>query len=249
MKNIIISGCSYSTNTGTLPYGAIIGKQIPSVPVDNKAWPGQSNKSILSSIRTSIKDGATDTLFICQLTHLHRLNLYCTLNDRYIDFQPLLVKPIPQIKDGNIEFEIDTKSKIAGRVRGIGTYGAAKQVDANLPEDIFPELFDFYEQYLKYFYDDNESFNSLMDDVDDIQRLVDTTNNKILFLYWPHILPNKDELKKRNFINFNKNYSMLEWSTKNNLLDGISSHLNTEGHTKVAENILNVLDIKKNRII
>jgi hypothetical protein len=249
MKNIITSGCSYSTNTGEIPYSSIIQSNL-NVSVENKAWPGQSNKSIIKGIRDSIKSGSNNTTFICQLTHLHRLNLYCTLNEKYIDFQPMFINPIPEIKDGNIQFDIDIDNPHKGTLRGVGVYGASTPSDNNLPNDMYGKLWDFYQTYLKYFYDDTESFNSLMDDVDDLNRLVKSTNNKIIYLYWSHIIPNKKELQKRNFVNFNGEYSMLNWSTKNNLLDEIgTSHLSQDGHIKLAKKISNILNIKKNKII
>jgi len=244
MKKIITSGCSYSTNTGPTPYSEIIQKST-NIKVENKAWPGQSNKSIIRLIRDEIKNGVTDTLFICQLTHLHRLNLYCTLNKKYIDFQPMFIKTIPEVKDGNIRFDIDIENPHKGTLRGIGTYGASKHLDNNLPDDVYEEFFKFYQKYLKYFYDDNDSFNSLIDDVDDLNRLIKTTNNKILYLYWSHVIPNEKHLEDRNFIKIGSTYSMLEWSTKNNLLDGITSHLSQEGHMSVADTIIEKLNLKK----
>ena len=248
MKKIIVSGCSYSTNTGVTPYGSIL-ENLSSVKVSNTAWPGQSNKSIIRQFRHEIKKGITDTIFICQLTHLHRLNLYCTLNNKYIDFQPNFIKIIPELKDGNVVFDVDTENPHKGTFRGIGTYGAQKQSDTELPQDMYKELFSFYKQYLKYFYDDVNSFYNLMDDVDDLNRLVKSSGNKILFLYWPHIIPNIDELKKRNFLNIDGEYSLLNWSTKNNLLDGKSSHLSQEGHRKLSEKIITELNLGKNKNI
>jgi len=248
MKKIIVSGCSYSTNTGATPYGNLIPK-LSDIEVENTAWPGQSNKSIIRQIRKEIKNGITDSLFICQLTHLHRLNLYCTLNNKYVDFQPTFIKSIPEIKDGNILFDIDIQNPHRGTLRGIGTYGAHQQSDTELPQDMYKELFSFYQQYLKYFHDDVNSFYNLMDDVDDLNRLVKSSGNKILFLYWPHIIPNIDELKKRNFLNIDGEYSLLKWSTKNDLLDGITSHLSQEGHRKLSENIISELNIEKNNYI
>jgi len=244
MKKIIVSGCSYSTNTGPTPYSECIQKNT-NIKVQNTSWPGQSNKSIIRLIRDEIKNGVSDTVFICQLTHLHRLNLYCTVNNKYVDFQPMFINTIPEIKDGNIKFDIDVKNQHLGKTRGIGTYGASNHLDNNLPDDIYGEFFTFYQQYLKYFYDDVESFNSLMNDIDDLNRLIKPTNNKICYLYWSHIIPNKKELIDRNFIKMENTYSMLEWSTKNNLLDGITSHLSQEGHINLAENLIEKLKLKK----
>ena len=248
MKKIIISGCSYSTNTGVTPYGSVLGN-LSNMEVINAAWPGQSNQSIIRYIRKEIKSGIKDSLFICQLTHLHRLNLYCTLNNKYIDFQPMFIKTIPEIKDGNVVFEVDVENPHKGTLRGIGTYGSTKHFHTGIEDDMFDELFLFYQKYLKYFYDDENSFESLMDELDDLNRLVESSNNKILFLYWSHIVPNVSELKKRNFLNIDGEYSLLNWSTKNNLLDGKTSHLSQEGHRKLSEIILEQLNLEKNNYI
>lgn len=248
MKKIIISGCSYSCNTGTTPYSEIL-KTISNTEVKNISWPGQSNQSIIRHIRKEIDKGTSDTLFICQLTHLHRLNLYCTLNNKYIDFQPNFVNIIPEIKNDNIVFDIDIENPHRDTLRGIGTYGATKQIDTGLDENLYKELFNFYSQYLKYFYDDENSFYNLMDDVDDLSRLIESSGNEIMFLYWSHIIPNVDELRKRKFVNINGKYSLLNWSTKNNLLDGKTSHLGQKGHTKLSEIISKQINLKKNKII
>lgn len=248
MNNIIISGCSYSSNTGVTPYSTVLGN-LSNTKVTNISWPGQSNESIIRHIREEIKKGITNTNFICQLTHLHRLNLYCTLNNKYIDFQPMFIKTVPDIKDGNVVFEVDTENPHKGTLRGIGTYGSTKHYHAGIEDDMYPKLFSFYQQYLKYFYDDKNSFNTLMDEIDDLNRLVESSNNKVLFLYWSHVMPNVEELKKRNFLNINGEYSLLNWSTKNNLLDGKSSHLSQEGHRKLSENILEKLSLQKNNLI
>jgi len=248
MKNILVSGCSYSTNTGVTPYSEII-KNMCDVEVKNTSWPGQSNKSIIRQIREKIDNGLNDTLFICQLTHLHRLNLYCTVNNRYVDFQPNFVNIIPELKNGNIVFDIDTENPHKGTLRGIGTYGAKKQIDTELDDSLYKEFFNFYSQYLKYFYDDKNSFYNLLNDVDDLNRLVESSDNEILFLYWPHIIPDINELRKRNFLNINDEYSLLSWSTKSNLLDGKTSHLSQEGHNVLSKSILKRLNLKKNRII
>ena len=88
-----------------------------------------------------------------------------------------------------------------------------------------------------------------MYELDDLNRLVESSNNKILFLYWSHIVPNVSELKKRNFLNIDGEYSLLNWSTKNNLLDGKTSHLSQEGHRKLSEIILEQLNLEKNNYI
>ena len=248
MNKIITSGCSYSTNTGSTPYSIILGNSSNDVYVENKAWPGQSNQSILRQIRNDINSGITDTTFICQLTPLHRLSIYCNRNNDYIDFSPTFTTLSPVIKDGNIQFDIDFNNPDQGTLRGIGTYGATGQHDVGLSDDEYKELWNFYKIYLNYSYDDDTAFYNLIEMVDDMQRLVDITNNKILFLFWPNTISDIEELKKRNFINFDGEYSLLNWSVSKNILDG-TSHLSQLGHELVAERLLNNLNLEKNRFI
>jgi hypothetical protein len=80
-----------------------------------------------------------------------------------------------------------------------------------------------------YVYDDEEHFKHLLYNVDTLKSYVESTGNKIIFLYWPYI-KNDKELVKRNFFNVDNEYSMLKWSIKNNLVLP-DTHLNNNGHT------------------
>ena len=248
MKNIIVSGCSYSTNTGAIPYSSIL-KKSSNIEISNISWPGYSNDSIIRAIEDEIKSGITDTLFICQLTHLHRVSYYCSIGERWLDFQPQFINISPQIKDDSVIFEVDTDNVQSGKSKGIVSKNVYDLEDINLNDNIYQSLIKFYQTYLKYLYDDTISFNTLMDKIDYLIYKVKKSNNKILFLYWPHIIPNLNELKNRNFFNIDGEYSLLNWSTKNNLLDGRTSHLSQEGHKKLSELILKQLNLQKNNYI
>ena len=236
MNNIIVSGCSYSSNTGVTPYSELLNDCID-LNVINKAWPGQSNKSIIREIRNHINDGISDTIFICQLTHLHRLNLYCTLNNRYIDFQPMFINSTPLIKNDKIVFDVDYENIHSGKLKGIVSNGVSNIDEFNINNEYYDELHTFYKQYLKFFYDDTESFYELVNQIDDLNRLVNTTSNKIIFLYWSHVIGDTIELKNRNFLNFDNEYSLLNWSTRNDMLDGRTSHLSEKGHYTLCEKL------------
>ena len=84
-------------------------------------------------------------------------------------------------------------------------------------------------------------FNYLLYKIDTLKAYIESTGNKIEFIYWPNIEneKQKEEIKNRNFLSIDNEYSMLKWSTKNKLID-VTSHLHKEGHLTFAD----ILDIK-----
>ena len=107
MKDILFSGCSYSSHTGNTPFPEILNR-LDGINIIQTSWPGQSNDSIIRNIKNSIKiDKRTDTTFVCQLTHLHMLSMFCTLNQKWVDFQPEFINVIPEVKDNTIIFDVD----------------------------------------------------------------------------------------------------------------------------------------------
>ncbi|NDB29719.1 hypothetical protein EB155_08100, partial [archaeon] len=78
MNNIIVSGCSYSTNSDAVPYPIHI-KNSTNYNVTNLSWPGQGNESIIRKIKEQIRSGVESTTFICQLSYLHRKSYYCNI--------------------------------------------------------------------------------------------------------------------------------------------------------------------------
>lgn len=240
MKNIIVSGCSYSQNCGHIPYPELIKKRTTS-SVTNLAWPGQGNDSIIRIIKEQIEQGAKDTLFICQLSYLHRISLFCNANQKWTDFQPNFINEKPQVKDGNIIYEFNTDIK--HNKGGIGTFKAAKEIETGFTEEEYRELMKWYETYLKIIYDENHRFESLIKDIDSLNYSVENSGNKIIYLYWSHEIVDIDELKKRNFFNIDGEYSMLKWSIDNEMISD-DSHLNDKGHTTLTELLIDKLNIE-----
>ena len=115
-----------------------------------------------------------------------------------------------------------------------------------------------YKTWLQRVYDEDETFNYLLYKIDTLKTYVESTNNKIEFVYWPDI-ENKiqlQEMKKRNFFNIDGEYSMLKWSTKNKLVDN-TSHLHADGHIIfsniwneiIKDKFTNIKKIQKNSFI
>ena len=240
MKNIIVSGCSYSQNCGHIPYPELLKKRTTS-SVTNLAWPGQGNDSIIRIINEQIEQGAKDTLFICQLSYLHRISFFCNANQQWTDFQPNFINQKPQVKDGNVVF--DFNKDIKHNKGGIGTFKSTREQQVGFTEEEYRELMIWYETYLKIIYDENHRFESLMKDIDSLNYSVGKSGNKIIYLYWPHEILDIDELKKRNFFNIDGEYSMLKWSVDNEMISG-DSHLNDKGHATLTDLLIDKLNIE-----
>ena len=88
-------------------------------------------------------------------------------------------------------------------------------------------------------YDDDGSFDYMLYKIDTLETYVEKSDNKIIFLYWPEVQNEYqlNELKCRNFLNIDGEYSILKWSVKNKMI-GNDSHLSTYGCNEFA-NILN----------
>lgn len=226
MKNIIVSGCSYSQNCGWIPYPLLIDKKTTS-SVMNLSWPGQGNDSIIRIINEQIQNGVTDTLFICQLSYLHRLSMFCNVNQKWIDFQPSFLNQTPKMVDGKVEFNFDIDIK--DNIGAIGVYKATLPRDIDIPYEEYKILMKWYETYMTLIYDEEHRFNSLMESIDTLNYSVGRSGNKILYIYWPHEIVDINELKNRNFFNIDGEYSMLKWSTENNMIH-TDSHLSGKGH-------------------
>lgn len=249
MKNIIVTGCSYSQKSGVpIAYPDMLNES-SDVNVKSLAWPGQSNDTIIRNVKEQIRDGVTDTLFICQLTHLHRMAKFCTLNQKWIDFQPGVVNTRPTIKDDKITFDVlytSDKNSIpnTGNRGGVGIYGARSFEDVELSEQNFEEFLDWYGFYLKYIYDDEHTFYELHNSIDELSKQVKDSGNDILYIYWPDIIYNKEPFCKNNFLSIDGEYSMLRWSVKNKLTQQKDSHLSINGHIKLSEEIAKKINIK-----
>jgi hypothetical protein len=226
MKNkLIISGCSYSAYTGTSsPYADVLKKN--GYSVYNMSWCGSSNESIINRIYECIKkNDVTDSLILCQLTYIHRIGWYHNFAKRWIDYQPKYIQTIPKydVENDSVKVEVSMKETFME--------GGDNPIPNDVSKEEFKILTKMYKTWLEYVYDEDEMFNYLLYKIDTLKAYVDTTGNKIEFIYWPDIQRENqlEEIKKRSFLNIEGEYSMLKWSTKNKLIDD-TSHLNKNGH-------------------
>lgn len=238
MQNkILFSGCSYSCGHPSITkLVSDLFKEVDSETIAKSfAMPGHSNASILKKIYDAINlENFNNSIIFCQLTHLHRIGCYHDITNCWVDHQPYFSNPIPTINEStgelNIEYEI-TYNKILSQDNGI---------NAIFPDDeIRKEIKVAYETYLKYVFNQKETFNDLMYKVDLITEYVKQKNCKIVFLFWPE-LKNKDqinELKKRSFFNIDGNYSMLDYTVKNKLINNHDMHLSENGMIFISEKL------------
>ena len=236
MKNkIVISGCSYSAYAGfATSYGDNLKRC--GYDVHNMAWNGQSNDSIIKKIYDYIiNNNLEESLIICQLTYVHRIGWYHSSVKRWIDYQPKYMQSIPEynVENDTLKFDISIDETFMED----GEWDTPKDI----PADEYKILTNLYKTWLEYVYDETEMFKYLLYKIDTLKSYVESTNNKIQFIYWPDVQNETQlvEIKKRNFLNIDNEYSMLKWSTKNKLVD-TTSHLHKEGHLTFA----NVLDTK-----
>lgn len=223
-KKILVSGCSYSIDGNNTEYGSVL-KNRYDLNVEVIAVAGQSNVSITKKIYDDINiHKRKDTLFICQLTHTHRWGTYHSLYNCWLDYQPNIINYITH----NIDTENMNVIKYNKHDIRINSGYDIPVKTININDDEYKELTKMYETYLMYVYDEQEHFNHLMYNIDTLKSYVESTGNKIMFLYWPYI-KNDKELIKRNFFNVDNEYSMLKWSVKNKL-NNPDSHLNENGH-------------------
>lgn len=252
MNNIIVTGCSYSQSSGVpreYIYSSLLNKHRDIQQVKNLSWPGQSNDTIIRDTKKQIEDGVTNTLFICQLTHLHRVSHFCNINKKWLDFQPAIINPYPEIKNDKVQFDIefyDGKKRPQlgrGNIGSIGIYGAQKWNDLKLDEDVVLKLLNWYETYLMYLYDEEHEFFELHKKINELTKQIKDSNNEILYLYWPDIIYDKSLFNKNNFLSIDGEYSMLKWSVKNKLNQEKDTHLSLEGHSHLANSILSYLNL------
>jgi len=238
MTNIIVTGCSYSQISGVKEaYPNMLGSS-PNLKVSNLAWPGQSNDTIIRNVKEQIRGGITDTLFICQLTHLHRVSHYCTLNKKWLDFQPSIVNIEPNIKDDKVSFEIETHGKAL-----VSVYGAQQWKDTGLDKEEMIKLFKWYEFYLTHLYDEENTFHELTHKINELTKQIKDSGNDILYLYWPDISYDDSLFLNNNFLSIDGEYSMLKWSIKNKLTQQKDTHLTVDGHIAIMKEICKHLNI------
>lgn len=246
INKIIVSGCSYSAYTGETPYPELL-KNKYGYDVYNMAWCGQSNDSILKKVYDYIQNtNIKKSLIICQLTYTHRIGWHHSFVNRWIDYQPKYIQTIPNydVESDSVIFNISTDDAYME--------GGNHIFPNDINEDDYNKLTEMYKNWLEYVYDETEMFNNTLYKVDTLKSYVESSDNKILFIYWPNIENKKQlfEIQKREFFNIDNDYSMLKWSTKNKLIDN-TSHLSKKGHLKMAEYIddymkINYYNINKN---
>lgn len=230
MKNIIVSGCSYSNG---YPYFL---KESYNLNVKSLSFSGQSNDSIIRKIYDYITtEKVTDSLFICQFTWTHRIGGYHNSVDAWLDYQPNFINLIPKYNELSDKFEMNYKSD------NVKAFSESINEKILTNSDEYLELQNMYGSYLKLVYNEEAAFLDLLYNTDLIESFIQKTNNQILFIYWPLIQNDNQckELKNRNFFNINGEYSMLNWSTKTKKLTGQDSHLSYYGSMQFAEILYN----------
>jgi len=248
MKNIVLSGCSYScVHTDTeapLGYWPVNHRR------DNFAYPnflatslnynlvdisqsGQSNRKILKDVYENTS--SEPTIYIVQLTHLHRTGFYCDSINSWIDFQPHSSTQQPTILNDLVSWSFNLESS---RIEIFNHTHKSNDFDS-----IIQKLQKAYETQLMLSYSELEEFKYLMYQCDMLKSHIKSinSNNKILFLYWPLLSDELlNEFDSSNFLNIDGMYSIQEWSVKNNLL-GMDAHLNPTGHRSLANYIYNFI--------
>lgn len=210
-NSIIVSGCSYSNVN---KYSSILEQK--NLSVVNLAFNGQSNEIIMKKIYDYIKKyNSKNSLFICQLTYLHRIGFYHEVEKKWLDYQPRSFNNMPYLdENGEVMFEFNKKD----------THFNKSSLNLYLDD-----LQKFYQTYLEYIFDEEYEFSHLMYKVDLLKSFVKETGNDILFIYWPNIKKNQiDDCKSRDFFHFNNEYSMLKWTTEKEIVMG-DSHLSKDG--------------------
>ena len=250
MKNkIVISGCSYSAESVNNKSYAYFLKNKHLYDTIQLAIHGQSNDSITKKIYDFIiKNNSKNCLIICQLTYTHRIGWYHSFAKKWIDYQPKYINSIPEydIENDIVKFETSNDETFME--------GGQFSIPNDISKKDYKTLTEMYKIWLQYIYDEDEMFKGLMYKIDLLESYVTKTNNKIIFVYWPEISNEYqlNEIKNRNFFNINGEYSMLNWSTINNMINTNDSHLSLLGHQKFAnlldKEIKNTISLPKNKI-
>lgn len=259
-KKIVFSGCSYSISCEEvkMPFPTQFRDLYD---VRSIAYPGQSNHSIIKQIYDCFENEIiTDErcLVVCQLTWLHRFGMWHDCANKWLDYQPDHLNFTPKYDEitDDIIVKFDYE-KIAGFN---DTPRKNYAVDYGMSNDDYDKLMQWYKIYLELIYNEDKEFENLLYRIDTLESYVKSKNHDIIFMYWPPITTKVqlNEMKKRNFFNIGGEYSMLKWSTKNNLLGWnenfkqYDSHLSYEGHKILKNDLLKFIKnkiIKDNRVL
>ena len=223
---IIVSGCSYSRTPYDKTYSKFLN-EIYGYHIENTAKSGQSNQSIIKTLFDWVKTyDVRDSYLICQLTFTHRIGMFHDVFDRWHDYQPYGTKITQN--------QITKFNKITTQMYLKEFNELSNDI---LIDEIGNDLLKFYETYIKWIYNDKAEFESLMLNVDRFNEWVKLNNNKVLFIYWPQLTDIESiQLKERNFFNIDGNYSMHDYTKRNQLTD-IDGHMNEAGNRYIADKI------------
>ena len=223
---IIVSGCSYSRTPYDKTYSKFLN-EIYGYHIENTAKSGQSNQSIIKTLFDWVKTyDVRDSYLICQLTFTHRIGMFHDVFDRWHDYQPYGTKITQN--------QITKFNKITTQMYLKEFNELSNDI---LIDEIGNDLLKFYETYIKWIYNDKAEFESLMLNVDMFNEWVKLNNNKVLFIYWPQLTDIESiQLKERNFFNIDGNYSMHDYTKRNQLTD-IDGHMNEAGNRYIADKI------------
>lgn len=241
---LITFGCSYSDISNTdddtiqansdVVYPRVLGDKYNYDSL-NLSSCGYSNDKIIKKLFENVQ---SDTTYICQLTFLHRRGRYVDIAEEWIDFQPAFFQQ-PKIQNKKVLWQVMQHYYFDATKTDEPRSNSYLSLTDNQKDD----LRNWYGDYMKFIHNDSEEFKHLMYQIDMLQSYVEKYNSRIMFIYWPEVNDEYQlsELKKRKFLSINENYSMLNWSTSNDLL-GWDSHMNPKGHELLADNIYNYLE-------
>lgn len=236
MNKFLFGGCSYFSGNPSVSsdFKDLSLKNNDGYWVHGCASPGQSNTTILKRIYETINElSFTGSTIFCQLTYLHRIGFYHDYTDCWIDYQPEFLNPLPKKIDSSIlkmDYHINFKKN------KLQSFGANVIFES---EEINKKLREWYDTYLTYVHNDFSAFEFLIYQIDLITAYLKERNCDILFLYWPLIDDERmiSEMSKRNFLSIDNNYSMLDYTTKNNLINKSDSHLSIDGVNFMAQKL------------
>lgn len=253
IKNIIVSGCSYSCvhTDKTAPLGFWpVNERSKNIAYPNflrdslslnlldLSMCGYSNTKILKNIYDNkLKD---DSLYIIQLTHIHRMGHYSDSISSWIDFQPNSSTIQPKLNNNLVNWDFNlSSSKIEIENKELNVHDFRFQIK---------KLQSIYEDYLSISYNEERELDFLLYQCDLMKAYLEGIgNNKVIFLLWPLVKNiNEEVLKNLNFLKIKNQYSIQEWSVRNDFI-GTDAHLSPKGHEELSKEIVkfvtNYLDI------
>lgn len=224
---IIVSGCSYSYIPNQ-SYAFFL-KDTFKHEVVNLAKPGKSNYHIIKTIYEYIKNtNLENSYIICQLTFTHRIGMFHDIFNHWYDYQPF------SLTNENGDFK--------NKKNFIESFNSIKPT-SNINRNVYDELINFYEIYLKLIYNEHAEFENLLYQIELLTTYVEKNNNKIIYLYWPQLINGQVEKLKinKNFISLYEEYSFFQISKNKNWQD-LEGHLNIEGSVNIATELNDIIN-------